>query len=73
MTIIQTIIKVNNNKFSYERLEYFIHRTHEDIYVLDSPKGMINHSYKPSQVLKVIFHSSPGRYKFDDINSSNYH
>jgi len=27
---------------------------------LDSPKGMTIHSYSPSEVLNVVFHSSPG-------------
>jgi len=29
--------------------------------VLDSPKGITNHSYSPSLVLNAGFHSSPGR------------
>ena len=28
--------------------------------ILDNPKGMTTHSYRPSLVLKAVFHSSPG-------------
>lgn len=54
----QDIIEINN-KLPQERFQYLIHTRMKVLGALDSPKGMTNHSYNPSFVLKVFFHSSP--------------
>ena len=54
----KNIIKINNNKLSYERLQYLCHDLHECLGALVNPNNMTNHSYNQSLVLKDVFHSS---------------
>ena len=54
-------IKADNNKVSYNWFSTWFISLIDVLGALVKPKGITNHSYRPSLVLKVVFHSSPSK------------
>jgi hypothetical protein len=54
----EDVIQIYNHKRVCEWLQDIIHHPHECFRALVKPKGMTNHSKRPSLDLKVVFHTS---------------
>jgi hypothetical protein len=52
------MIQIYDHKIVFEWLKDIVHHPHECYRELVNPKGMTNHSKRPSLNLKVAFHTS---------------
>ena len=66
------VIKIGHNEFSKERLEDFVHKSHEYTRAIGEPKkGITSLLKRPPYVLRVIFIRLPLSFGFGDSHSSN--
>jgi hypothetical protein len=54
----EDVIQIHHDKRIHERPQDIIHHPHEFVGAFVKPKGMTNHSKRPSLDLKEVFHTS---------------